>query len=70
MTTIVNSPTPSGNDNSTGLIIGIFIFIILGLVFFYYGLPAIRTIGTPQINVPAPVINVPDQIDVNVNPAE
>ena len=69
MTTIVNNPTPSDN-NSTGLIIGIFIFIILALVFFYYGLPALKTIGTLQINVPAPVIEIPDQIDVNVNPAE
>ncbi len=70
MTTIVNNPTPQSNDNSTGLIFGIIIFIILGLVFFYYGLPAIRTIGTPQINIPAPQINVPDKIDVNVNPTE
>lgn len=65
MTTVINSPAPS-SDNNTGLIIGIFALIIFGFIFVYYGIPALRTIGTPQINVPAPVINLPNQVDVNV----
>jgi hypothetical protein len=68
MTTIVNSPAPvNDNTGNSGLFIGIFGLIVLGLLFFYFGLPAIRRIGTPQINIPAPVINMPDEIDVNVN---
>lgn len=61
MTTIVNSPTPSSNNGNGGMIVGIFVLIILGLIFFYFGIPAIRKMGsvTPQINVP-------NQIDVNV----
>lgn len=64
MTTIVNSP-PSSENSSLGLFVGIFVLIILGLVFFYYGLPAIRQMG----QVSAPQINVPNKIDVNVKQA-
>jgi len=66
MTTIVNTPPSSSDNGNGGMIIGIFVLIILGLLFFYFGLPAIRNMGTPQINVPAPVINLPGEIDVNV----
>lgn len=67
MTTIVNSPNPSGSDNSSnaGLFIGIFILIILGLLFFYFGIPAIKRIGSGQTTTPQIVI--PDKINVNVN---
>lgn len=62
MTTIVNTPA-SANDSGggIGLIIGIFIFVILGLVFFYFGLPAIKRMGSVQ-----PQINIPNEIDVNI----
>ncbi len=66
MTTIVNSPSPNGDNNSVGIIFGVIALIIFGLIFVYFGIPALRKIGTPQINIPAPVINVPDKIDVNV----
>lgn len=65
MTTIINTPTPESNNSGT--IIGIIALIIFGLLFFYYGIPALRSLGTPQINVPAPVINMPDKVDVNVD---
>lgn len=68
MTTIINSP-PSSEDSGLGLIVGIFVLVILSLLFFYFGIPALRQMGTPQINIPAPVINMPDKIDVNVQPA-
>jgi hypothetical protein len=61
MTTIVNSPPSSDNGNG-GMFIGIFIIIILGLVFYYYGLPAIKQMG----QISAPQINVPDKIEVNI----
>lgn len=70
MTTIVNSPNPSNDNGNGGLIIGIFALIIFGLLFFYYGIPALKNLGPAQVNIPAPQINVPNQVDVNVKPAE
>jgi hypothetical protein len=61
MTTIVNSPAPESNGGSSGLIIGIFVLVVLGLLFYYFGIPAIRRMGSIQ-----PQINIPSQIDVNV----
>lgn len=64
MTTVVNNPAPVATDNggSMGMIIGIFVLIIIGYVFFMYGLPAIQNIkvGAPQVTIPA-------KIDVTVN---
>lgn len=64
MTTFVNTPAPASNN--TGTFIGVTVLIALGLIFVYFGLPALRNVGTPQINLPAPVINMPDKVDVNV----
>lgn len=61
MATIINNPP--ANDNSSGpmgMIIGIIVLIVLVYLGYVYGLPAIRQMGTPQINVPS-------KIDVNVN---
>lgn len=63
MTTIVNTP-PAQNEagGSMGMIVGLIALILVAYLFFVYGLPALRNVqlGAPQINVPA-------QIDVNVN---
>jgi len=67
MTTIVNSTTPAKDSNGMGLLIGVIVLIGFVLIFLYYGLPLLRNMGTPQINVPAPQINMPDTVDVNVN---
>ena len=64
MTTIVNSP-PSSENNNSGIFIGIVVLIILALILFYFGLPAIRQVGQTS----APQINVPNQIDVNIKQA-
>ena len=66
MTTIVNNPTPSSDNNGSGmgLLIGIFVIIVVGLLFFYFGLPVIKKIGSGQTTTPQIVI--PDKIDVNV----
>lgn len=62
MTTIVNNPAPAAdNGNGSGIAISIFVLIVLGLLFFYFGLPAVRRMGSAT-----PEINVPSQIDVNV----
>lgn len=46
--------------NSTGMIVGLVILVIVIFLFFYYGLPAFQ--GQQGVN-----LNVPDKIDVNVN---
>lgn len=67
MTTIVNTPPTTDNSGGgpMGWIIGLVILLVLLYLGYVYGLPAIRNIqmGTPQINVPS-------QIDVNINPAK
>ena len=65
-TTIIN-PSPnneSSSSNGIAFLIGIIILVVLGLLFFVYGLPYLRGFsGTDgvQINVP-----VPEKIDVKV----
>ena len=62
MTTIVNTPsTPAEkSDGGMGYIVGFIVLAIVLFIFFVYGLPAIRQIGSPQINIPS-------KIDVNIN---
>ena len=67
MTTIVNSTTPTNDSSGSGLIMGIVIVLGLGILFFYFGLPAIRNMGPIQVNVPAPQVVVPGKINVNVS---
>lgn len=61
MTTVVNNP-PVNNDSGDGMgmIIGVIGLVILVYLFVIYGLPAIRQMGSPQINIPG-------KIDVNIN---
>lgn len=67
MTTIVNNPAPSSDNNKSGigLLIGVFVVIVIGLLFFYFGLPIIKRLGSGQTITPQ--IVVPDKINVNVN---
>lgn len=44
------------------MIIGLVVLVFLGYLVWAYGLPALRNAGTGT-----PQINVPSQIDVNVN---
>lgn len=61
MTTIVNTPANTNDSNNIiGVIIGLFIIIVIGFLFFYYGLPLLSQATSPQITVP-------DKIDVNIN---
>lgn len=64
MATVINNP-PS-NDNSggpMGMIIVIVVLIVLVYLGYVYGLPAVRQMGTPQINVPS-------EINVNVKESQ
>lgn len=71
MTTVVNNPGTSDSGNSMGLVVGLLLVGIIAILFFVYGLPALRSsnVGSGTVNtVPAPVI--PNKIDVNVQPAK
>lgn len=59
MATVIHEHTRE-NGNSSGTIIGIILLAIIVMLFFVYGLPLLRSYGTPQINVPG-------KVDVNVN---
>jgi hypothetical protein len=51
----------SGN-NGNGFLLGIIVLAVVIFLLFYYGIPALRSVGTS-----APQVNVPGKIDVNVN---
>lgn len=59
MTNIVNTP-PAGNDSGSGvgIILGVLVALIIVVLFFVYGLPALRQGASPD--------NSSGAIDVNV----
>lgn len=62
MATVINNPgNGESNGGGAGLIIGIVILVVVVALFFIYGLPAMRN------NDSGTTVNVPDQIDVNVD---
>lgn len=63
MATIINNPPSEGSGNSMGMIFGLVAVLVLGYLFIFYALPALRQVGTPQITVPS-------EIDVNVQQTE
>jgi hypothetical protein len=64
MATIVNNPPPSNDSGGPmGMIIGLIVVLVMGYLFFVYGLPALRQVGSPQINIPS-------KIDINVKQSE
>lgn len=60
MATIVNNPPPNNSDSGMGFLIGIIVLVVIGVLFFFYGLPYIQQgmSGGVQVNVPK---------DINVN---
>lgn len=61
MATIVNNPPPSNNSSGPmGIIIALIVLLVLAYLGIMYGLPALRQMQGPQINVPS-------KIDVNVH---
>jgi len=58
MTTVINNPGDSGDGMGMGLMLGILIIIVAVVLFFVYGLPAIRSSKAPNttnITVQTPV---------------
>ncbi len=64
MTTIIN-PGSSDSGNGVGTILGVVLVIIVLILFFVYGLPALRNDGNGSTDV-----NLPQDINVNVNPGD
>lgn len=63
MVTVVNTPPKEDSGNAIGLLVILVIILAIGAALFYYGLPMLNRGTQPA----APQINVPEQIDVNVN---
>ncbi len=63
MTTIVNNPpAPKESGGGMGWIIALIVLLVVGYLFFMYGIPALR-----QMQLGSPQINIPSKIDVNIN---
>jgi hypothetical protein len=75
MATIINNPTPGVSnatpvdreDRGMGFVVGLILAILLLVLLFAYGLPALRGTRTGNDAAPSANINVPEQVDVNVN---
>lgn len=69
MATIVNTPSAPAESQSSGwgAVMAIVLVIALILLMFYYGLPALQNAGGAAGTQPAPQMQVPEQVDVNVN---
>ena len=65
MTTVVNNPPANDAGGGMGMIVGLIVLLIIGFLFFWYGLPALRSMQSSGTQ-----INVPNQIDVNVKQVE
>lgn len=67
MTTVVNNPAPAANAEGNSFLVGVIVLVGFVLAFLYFGIPAIKRMGPIQMSVPAPQVNIPGKIDVNVN---
>jgi hypothetical protein len=56
MATVINNPSGNSDNSGTGVIIGVIVAIILIILFFVYGLPALRGGASPS-----------NSLDVNVD---
>ena len=66
MTTIINSPPAQKESGGmVGMIIGILALVVVGYLFITYGIPVMK-----QMQYGSTQINVPSEIDVNINQAK
>lgn len=69
MTTVVNNPAQQSESGGYGFLLGVIAIAVFGAIFIFYGIPALKQMGAPQITVPTE-IKLPDKVDVNVTPAK
>lgn len=65
MTTIVQNPAPTESGSGVSMIVGLLLVVLVAILFFVYGIPALRSSGSI-----APQVKIPDTINVNVQPAK
>lgn len=64
MATIVNNPpVVERRNNGFGFLIGVLLFILFAVLFFYYAVPGILS----SIRSQAPQVNIPSNINVHVD---
>lgn len=77
MTTIITNPAPTTDSgNSMGIIVAVLLVAVFAILFFVYGVPAMRstdsgpntTNSAPAVQVPQ--VAIPNKIDVNIQPAK
>ncbi len=61
MTTIIN-PGNNSDSSGAGLIIGVVVALVLVVLFFVYGLPAIRGNQNKDVNIN---VEIPNPVDTN-----
>lgn len=65
MATVINTPQPAQtSNNGMGFFLGVLLLIIGVVIFFIYGIPYL------QSTVSGPQVNVPSEVDINVNKGE
>lgn len=71
MATVINNPSPNTqrvehvdrtDSSGLGFVVGLILLVLLAILLFAYGLPAIRNASQGGANV-----NVPERVDINVN---
>ncbi len=68
MTTIINTPASTPKESEGfGFLLGAMLIVAFIAVVVYFGIPALQRSSTQEINIPAPQINIPDKIDVDIN---
>ncbi len=58
MPTVINNPSGGDNSSGLGMIVAVLVIVILAVIFFVYGVPALRGVNNQQpanINVQVPV---------------
>ena len=65
MATVINNPSTETAGGGMGMVLGVLLAIAIIVLFFAYGLPAIRNNGGTTNTTNNSV--VPERVDVNVN---
>lgn len=61
MATVVNNPGNTDSSSGMGFLVGVLLLILFVLGLLYFGLPRLNQATQ------APSVNVPEEVDVNVN---